>query len=49
MALRPAEQELDVAVQLAESATVALPTQAEFYDTLGWYYKNRFPRWRSDP
>ena len=33
---------LDVAVQLAESATAALPTQAEFYDTLGWvYYKKQ--------
>src|SRR5215831_8356154 len=33
---------LDVAVQLAESATAALPTQPEFYDTLGWvYYKKQ--------
>src|SRR5262249_31235021 len=33
---------LDVAVQLAESATAAMPTQADFYDTLGWvYYKKQ--------
>ena len=33
---------LDIAAQLAESATAAMPTQAEFYDTLGWvYYKKQ--------
>jgi Tfp pilus assembly protein PilF len=36
------DMNLDVAAQLAESATAAMPTQAEFYDTLGWvYYKKQ--------
>jgi Tfp pilus assembly protein PilF len=38
------ETNLDVAVQLAESAIAGMPTQAEFYDTLGWvYYKKQVP------
>jgi tetratricopeptide (TPR) repeat protein len=33
---------LDVALQLAESATAAMSTQGEFFDTLGWvYYKKQ--------
>ena len=33
---------LDIALQLAESATGAMPSQAEFFDTLGWiYYKKQ--------
>jgi len=33
---------MDIALQLAESATGAMPTQAEFFDTLGWiYYKKQ--------
>jgi Tfp pilus assembly protein PilF len=33
---------LDIALQLAESASGATPTQAEFFDTLGWiYYKKQ--------
>jgi tetratricopeptide (TPR) repeat protein len=33
---------LDIALQLAEAATGAMSTQAEFFDTLGWvYYKKQ--------
>ena len=36
------ETNTDLAIQLAESATAAMPGQPEFYDTLGWvYYKKQ--------
>ena len=36
------ETNMDLAIQLAESATAAMPSQPEFHDTLGWvYYKKQ--------
>jgi len=36
------ETNMDLAIQLAESATAAMPAQPEFHDTLGWvYYKKQ--------
>jgi tetratricopeptide (TPR) repeat protein len=36
------ETNMDLAIQLAESATAAMPAQPEFQDTLGWvYYKKQ--------